>query len=300
LLLAALAPVTLIRPAYAPPDLDTVDLAAGDRETTGWRFGEIAELAEVRLGRRSVEAGEVLPVDVCWITRQAADKDYSVLVHLVGPENQVVAGRRTYPGLGTYPTSAWQPGRRFCDTIRVDIPADLARTLAYQVEIGLLDSQSNQRLPVSGPDGETVEAPFAASVRLAAAEPRQLSAAPPGDAAIRLVTADFPETWPAGETVEVALRWWLAEPVEVDYSVFVHLREPGSGHIVAQGDGPPLAGWYPTSLWQAGEVVDDSHGVPAPAVTEATRYDLVAGWYDLASGARLGPEYALGQVEVRP
>ena len=91
----------------------------------------------------------------------------------------------------------------------------------------------------------------------------------------------------AGEMVEVTLRWWLAEPVERDYSVFVHLREPGSGQIIAQGDGPPVAGWYPTSLWQAGDVVDDAHGVPAPAVNETTGYDLVVGWYDLASGERL-------------
>ncbi|MGD8804505.1 MAG: glycosyltransferase family 39 protein [Chloroflexota bacterium] len=300
LLLALLAPVTLIRPAYALPRLDEVDPDAnGVQDTTGWRFGEIAELAEVRVGQRSVEAGEVLPVDVCWITRQAADKDYSVLVHLVGPDNQVVAGRHTYPGLGSYPTSAWQPGRRFCDTIRVDIPADLARTLAYQVEIGLLDSQSNRRLPVTGPDGQPIAAPFAASVRLAAAEPPQLPSIPAGDAAIRLVSADFPETWPAGETFDVDLRWWLAEPVEQDYSVFVHLRD-GSGQVVAQGDGPPLAGWYPTSMWQAGDVVDDVHQVAAPAVDAANRYELVVGWYNLTSGARLGPEYPLGEVEVRP
>jgi hypothetical protein len=100
--------------------------------------------------------------------------------------------------------------------------------------------------------------------------------------------------------VEVTLRWWLAETVEQDYSVFVHLRDAASGQIAAQGDGPPLEGWYPTSLWQAGEVVDDVHGVPAPAREEAGRYELVVGWYDLASGTRLGPEYSLGEVEVRP
>jgi hypothetical protein len=163
-----------------------------------------------------------------------------------------------------------------------------------------VDSQSNERLPVSGADGQPILAAFAARVRLGAAESPQLATPPPGEAAIRLVTADFPETWTAGETVNVELRWWLAETVAQDYSVFVHLRDTGSGQVVAQGDGPPLDGWYPTSMWPRGEVVDDVHGVPAPAVVAAASYDLVVGWYDLASGARLGPEYPLGQVEVRP
>jgi 4-amino-4-deoxy-L-arabinose transferase-like glycosyltransferase len=297
-LLALLAPVTLIRPAYALPALVAADPEA--QESIGWRFGRIAELAAVRPAQASVAAGDVLPVDVCWITLGRADKDYSVLVHMVGPEDQVVASRHTYPGLGSYPTSIWQAGQRFCDTIRVGIPADLERTLLYQVEIGLVDSQTNERLPVTGPDGESIAAPFAASVRLAAAESAQLSAIPPGDEAIRLVTAGFPETAAAGETFDVTLVWWLAQAVDQDYSVFVHLRETGSDEIAAQGDGPPAEGWYPTSSWQPGDVVDDVHQVQAPAVDAAAGYELVVGWYELVTGARFGEEHLLGQVEVRP
>ncbi|MGD2078663.1 MAG: glycosyltransferase family 39 protein [Chloroflexota bacterium] len=300
LLLAILAPVTLIHPAYALPQLTPVNQASGQGESIGWRFGDIAKLAAVQPAQRSVAAGGTLPIDVCWITQAPAAKDYSVLVHIVGPDNQVVAGRHTYPGLGSFPTSTWQVGQHFCDTIRVDIPDDLARTLAYQVEIGLLDSVSNDRLPVTGPSGETLASTFATTVRLETADAPQLSAAPAGSGTIRLLEADYPETWPSGETFDVALRWWLAEPVDQDYSVFVHLRDPGSGDIVAQGDGPPLDGWYPTSMWQAGEIVDDEHGVLAPSITAASRFDLVVGWYDLDSGTRLGPEHLLGQVEVLP
>jgi len=301
LLLALSAPLTLIRPAYAQPRLEGVNQAGEVApDSIGWRFGETAELAAVRLMQSSVAAGEVLPVEVCWITRETADEDLSILVHIVGPNNQVVAGRHTYPGLGNYPTSTWQTGHYFCDTIRIDIPADLEQTLAYQVEIGMFNSQNNERLPATNRKGEALASTFLATVRLQSAQPTQSVEAPEGEGAIRLVDADFPESWPAGELVDVNLRWWLAETLAQDYTVFVHLRDSESGRISAQGDGPPLDGWYPTSLWQKGEVVDDVHAVLAPVVAGDSRYDLVVGWYDLATGTRLGPEHLLGQVEVVP
>ena len=84
-----------------------------------------------------------------------------------------------------------------------------------------------------------------------------------------------------------------------DYTVFVHLRDQLTGDAIAQGDGPPVDGWYPTSLWTAGEVVEDEHAVSLPAQVPSGTYDLVVGWYDLGSGARLGEEHKLGAVEVR-
>ena len=66
----------------------------------------------------------------------------------------------------------------------------------------------------------------------------------------------------------------------------------------AQGDGPPAGGWYPTSIWEAGEVVTDHHTLLLPKATAAGAYDLVVGWYDVESGTRLPGEQRLGAIEV--
>lgn len=89
-------------------------------------------------------------------------------------------------------------------------------------------------------------------------------------------------------------------PLPGDYQTFVHLRDPANGQNVAQADGPPLAGWYPTSWWPAGEAVTDWRNFPLPADLPPGRYRLVVGFYDLAGQQRVGQEFDLGLVEVQP
>ena len=69
---------------------------------------------------------------------------------------------------------------------------------------------------------------------------------------------------------------------------------------MAQADGPPLDGWYPTSQWPAGEIVVDERKFVLPADVPAGTYDLVVGFYDLNSGQRFGSEHFLTTIEVRP
>ena len=295
-ILALTLPVFLIRPAYATP----ATMADGDRPSLGWRFGEVAELVSVKPLARSASAGETLPVEVCWRPLAPAEKDYSVLVHLVGPENRVVAARHTYPGLGSYPTSIWEPGRPFCDLIRLDIAPDLEQTLVYRVEVGLLDSTTTARLPARSASGDPLGNTFAGAVRLAAATSGEAAPAPAGGDPIRLVDYRFDPRWRPGEPHDLLLRWFAAEPVERDYTVMIHLRLPADDRTVAQADGPPVGDWYPTSWWEAGVVVDDRHVFILPPDVEPGPYRLVVGWYDPTTGERLGSEHVLGEVEVGP
>ncbi len=56
----------------------------------------------------------------------------------------------------------------------------------------------------------------------------------------------------------LTLYWRALKPVGEDYTVFVHLVDEG-GNIVAQADGPPVEGHWPTTAWQVGQVVPDEH-----------------------------------------
>lgn len=63
----------------------------------------------------------------------------------------------------------------------------------------------------------------------------------------------------AGESLAVTLYWQGLEGTSpVNYTVFTHLLAE-DGQLIAQHDGPPANGSAPTSAWEAGETIQDSH-----------------------------------------
>ncbi len=295
-ILAVVSPFWLIRPAYELPRfLDEAALTARG-ESLGWRYGDVAELLSVTPATRSAAAGETLMVELCWRTLAPSATNYTVYLQAIGPGESVVADRYTYPGLGSYPTAIWEPDKVFCDEVQLPIPADLPHTLAYRLSVGLLDDPTDERLPGTDSAGNPLP-PFAGMVRLAATTEPTDEQPPSGDAAIRPATAEFESVWRPGETQPITLRWYTAETVPADYTVFLHLRDD-TNQLIAQADGPPLDGWYPTSWWQAGERVTDTHSFLVPDDIPPGIYHLVAGLYDPISGGRLGDEQHLGTVEI--
>jgi len=301
LLLALLTPVLLIRPAYTPPPLQA-DLPQG----LGWRFGEpdaapLAELISVAPAHRSVAAGDVLPARLCWRALGETARDYTVFLQLIGPANALIASRYTYPGQGWRPTSGWRTGESWCDWLHVRIPETVARTLVYRLEVGLLDDATDQRLVATDAAGAPLPHTFVDGVRITAqraetVEPAQLAAG----ATPQLLDSSLAAEWRPGREQPFTLRWGLGEPAGRDLQLYVHLRDPRTGEVVAQADGPPLDGWYPTSWWAPGEVVVDERVFPLPSDTPPGEYELIIGWYDLAGGERLGESISLGTVRVAP
>lgn len=59
--------------------------------------------------------------------------------------------------------------------------------------------------------------------------------------------------------LEVFLVWEALSRFEADYSIFVHLTRQDDFTPLVQGDSPPLRGRYPTSIWEAGEIIEDRY-----------------------------------------
>ena len=89
-----------------------------------------------------------------------------------------------------------------------------------------------------------------------------------------------------GVEVEVALLWQAEREIESGYTVFVHVLD-AQGQVVAQHDGWPVEGAYPTFLWAAGEQVLDTHTVTVPADGALDGGALVVGAYHSESQVRL-------------
>jgi len=88
-----------------------------------------------------------------------------------------------------------------------------------------------------------------------------------------------------GDDLNVTLYWRVLGPAEADYTVFVHLVDPGNG-ILAQSDAWPDGGAAPTTTWSAGEIVVDRHVLWVPEAMPAGEYELYAGMYDAKRGTR--------------
>ena len=79
--------------------------------------------------------------------------------------------------------------------------------------------------------------------------------------------------------------------MEEDYTVFTHLL--GSYNPLTNGppwgghDTRPGGGTYPTTVWEAGEIVIDEYGIPIQADAPPGEYQLEVGMYHLATMEKL-------------
>ena len=89
-----------------------------------------------------------------------------------------------------------------------------------------------------------------------------------------------------GDPLTLTLYWGPRGRPSRDYTVFVHLLD-SSGQIRGQGDSPPQNGQYPTSLWDAGEVVVDVHPLTVSQEASPGDYRLVIGLYEPESEQRV-------------
>lgn len=98
----------------------------------------------------------------------------------------------------------------------------------------------------------------------------------------------------------VRLRWRATAPLAGEYTVFLHYRR--DGQTIAQGDGPPAMGRYPTTLWQPGDILNDDHIVPGIGHPQPGRDEILFGLWNPQTGEYLSVLDEAGNpagVEIR-
>jgi hypothetical protein len=90
----------------------------------------------------------------------------------------------------------------------------------------------------------------------------------------------------SGKSAEVLLYWEALDRVQRDATVFVHLYD-GKGNLMAQEDGEPVHGSYPTHDWSKGEIVVDSHDLQLPTLIPPGQYSVAVGMYDAETKERV-------------
>ena len=129
-----------------------VRLALADATPVDARWEDQIRLRAYRLGsdedgQVNVAPGDTLVLTLFWELLRTPFADYTVFVHLLGPNGDIVAQRDSQPLRGSYPTSAWGADEIILDRYVIIVPAD-ALAENYTMAVGLYDANTGARLPV--------------------------------------------------------------------------------------------------------------------------------------------------------
>jgi hypothetical protein len=232
----------------------------------------------------ALNQGEGLPITLYFRARREIADFYTLFIHLADDENKLLWQYDGVPDIGRHPTRQWLPGQVFADSYFIYLK-DISKDELATLSVGFYDYRNparRQRLVDSSTGADRV---ILARVRLDAREgPAQPLVRRPlaeWSNGIELGAAEV-DTDGTGAPRQVNLKWQARTPIHSEYTISVQLLDEQS-QVLAQVDQQPLSGAYPTSTWQAGDVIEDFY----PLAPFAGRWQrLIMLLYD-QSGERL-------------
>jgi hypothetical protein len=277
--------VGVLAPAYARPEQLSERQIASISHSTQIVFGD-----EVRLLGYDVNTSQLLPggefiLTAYWQALAPSARDLTVFVHLVSREGPVVAQRDTYPGLGNFPASSWQPGDTFSDQYRIVLDSYAYAPDITDVTLGMF-TPSGGRIPVtSGGSGDAITLTQMTIAGLSGAYPNPVHINFDNKLTL-LGYALTDRSIQAGQTLTLTLYWQIPQPAKYDYSVFVHVLG-GIDQKWASNDGFPYTSPKRTRRWTVGQVYTDARALRLPADTPPDDYPIEFGVYGGPEGNRL-------------
>jgi hypothetical protein len=289
--LAAFALLACMIPAFMRPLLAQLADVRAHTSPLGIRFGDAALLLGYQIEREVVMPGEQLSAKLCWQALMTSKADYLVSAQLTGGDNRVAARLKASNSGPRLPGRNWQRGDVFCDTISLQVKDQTVAPAVYDLDVGLTDEVTGQSLIPVSPAGIELSPASIAQIKLRPLRPGIRPIPNPAqfdlDGQIQLAGYELdPKPVKPGEPVTLTLFWQAVRRPRADYTVFVHVLG-ADGQLVAQADSQPQSGSYPTSFWDEGEVVEDSHPIMIPAEIPPGQYAIEIGLYRLDTGERL-------------
>jgi 4-amino-4-deoxy-L-arabinose transferase-like glycosyltransferase len=249
--------------------------------TATWRSG-IALLGSV--SSQSAAAGQSGNLTLVWKALASALPVAKLRVRLTAADGKVAEDLVLPLATSAYPAARWQAGDVLREQYRLPI-GDQLDAGQYQVSVEPV-SQSGDPVGNAAPAviGYVNVTPGAAMSPVA---PPRIPLSYQLGSGIVLDGIDLSGTpLQPGDTFRATLHWRDLAPVDVDYTVFVHILD-ASEKVVAQHDQPPAAGARPTSSWFAGDVIFDTYTIQLPKSLTPGDYPIEVGMYNASTGERL-------------
>lgn len=276
MLVASLSPFRVIAPAYALPET----LPAGEPTALFAEVdGGIVGLLDVRVVTGTAQPEAYVLVELDWQIVQPLNRDWSLFIHLVTPDNVIVGQRDIYPGGGKLATSDLPRDYAWRNPVAVWVPPAAYAPMMLTVEVGWYHLPTGERLTLS--DGSerlavgTVELQARKS-NLGIPNPVSINF----DNQLELVGYALSDLSPqVGDTVDLTLYWRGLEKMDRDYIVFAHIIDPSTLTIYAGSDAMPVQWNAPTSTWTPGEIITDNHVLTVREEALPGIYELEIGLY---------------------
>ncbi|MBK8903833.1 MAG: glycosyltransferase family 39 protein [Anaerolineaceae bacterium] len=285
--LALAAPLRFLQPAFAPIAQTGVPAELVSVNAT---FGGQYELLGYIVEPGTMQAGDAVNLTLYWRLTQPETVANTPLVFIqVAPLDPQARVAEASQLLGTprYPAEFWQPGEVMVQPHRLELPTDTPAPSLYWFDVILFDENRQVRLPATWLGQALAEdvvrlGPTAVLARETAV-PTQRARYNFG----QQIQLNGYSLAVDGTGLDVTLFWEALAPPAVDWTVFVHLLD-ASGQLVAQGDGVPRDGQFPTSWWPAGTVVPDTHHLPGEfSCVALSQFTLLVGFYNPSTAERL-------------
>jgi 4-amino-4-deoxy-L-arabinose transferase-like glycosyltransferase len=241
--------------------------------------------------------GESIEVDLFWQVRGAPGEDYLPSLQLIDSEGASQARVIEKPVAGTYPTAWWQAGELIRDPHELPIPATVPPG-QHSLTLSLVRAADGQPLPLGSGQKALEIAQIEVESRDHHFWPLLPAHAQTVDfgSYIELTGYDMREAVRApGSPLEVTLYWHALQTPDRNYHTFVHLLDD-SDEISAQHDGQPGGGRLPTLGWLPSEYLTDTHLLQLPFDLADGVYRLGVGFYEPATGIRLGERVLLDKL----
>ena len=291
LLIISLVMVKLyIAPSYNVPKYIAYEEIPADMIVSGATFNGEIELVGYSVLNNTITADDSLQVTLYWRGKSYMDIDYNLAINVYGHGMENIAKLDTWPGGGLLPTAEWAPDVIYPDVYVLPILISAEAPSIMRMGLSFWDDDITDPLPISVDDMQ-IESLMIDLGRLLSGEQKyyhpEVDDGSVFTSGISLLGYSITEYEPS--EISFTLYWYAESTITNDLTVFVHMID-SSGNIVAQADGPPSHGYWPTSEWEPGIAVSDHHNLVHDIDTSREAHTIVIGLYDPASGLRV-PAY---------
>lgn len=268
--LTAVAFFAFLQPAYArPPSFNQP--APNPIEA---QFDQFVVLEGYQINHGRLQPGDELRINLYWRVIAQPPGNYLLFTHLIDENGIIVAQRDTHPGLGNFPSSQWQAGDRFVDTVRLHMPDTMMAPSTATLSIGLYAPDA-YRLGITAVDGRGLgDSLTLTTVDLQPAAtdyPNALQTNFNNLLRLRGYTYNG-RLFKPGDVLDVRLYWQALRPLSQDYEVELWVCDDPCERWMAPRATAVLPLTPATSQWTAVDVVENSYLLSLPG-------DLPAGSY---------------------
>ncbi|MDE3091821.1 MAG: hypothetical protein KGJ80_20805, partial [Chloroflexota bacterium] len=262
------------------------------------RYGDaLTLLGAMTVTTETLRGGMTLRPIVTWRAGQITQKD-EMLIQVVDAQGHVWAQEDEEPQDGNLPTDRWQMGQTIGDQYTLALPPTMPAG-EYTITIGVHTAGTNNYLDAVDAVGKPLGTePVVARVRV---EKDKSSFTASDLVKIQPMTAYFVDMGEmrflgyvppanlvtAGGPFSLGSYWHAREKPRGDYVVAVQLRD-ASDRVAFEQASRPANDTYPTTQWDAGEVLLDWHDFNLPKDILPGEYQVFVVLRDSASNRVLG------------